>query len=246
MRVANRQKCVSLQSYQRSAPRSAAVGDRLSRIMRDRNLAPRLPCLGTPALANPVIIFLCALKVCLASSSPSTFHFVLVNSLHRIITNSHLDWWPKIEAVYCYSGELRFMFSDTLNRVIQGAATHAPLRMTPSLTFKGKISTSLKYKEKATELDTRSYKCLLLALVKLIHADPRLMLHNPVKQAPEMQSSTAELITGLVQLVPLTNTTQLSQEAMEQPSVAVSLRPAMAAHKPVEWVQAVITRFDEQ
>jgi len=36
-----------------------------------------------------------------------------------------------------------------------------------------------------------------------------------VKQAPEVQSSTAELITGLVQLVPLTNTTQLSQEAME-------------------------------
>lgn len=115
------------------------------------------------------------------------------------------------------------------------------------------MSTSLKFKEKATDLDTRSYKCLLLALVKLIHADPKLMLHvsldtaasfsarfgtwrglnprndhlsacvcvcvsvcqNPVKQAPEMQSSTAELITGLVQLVPLTNTTQLSQEAME-------------------------------
>uniref|UniRef100_A0AAQ5YYA7 Neurofibromin n=1 Tax=Amphiprion ocellaris TaxID=80972 RepID=A0AAQ5YYA7_AMPOC len=154
-------------------------------------------------------------KVCLASSSPSTFHFVLVNSLHRIITNSHLDWWPKIDAVYCYSGELRFMFSDTLNRVIQGAGTHAPLRMTPSLTFIGKKTTSLKFKEKATDLDTRSYKCLLLALVKLIHADPKLMLHNPVKQAPEMQSSTAELITGLVQLVPLSNTTQLSQEAME-------------------------------
>ncbi|XP_070761776.1 neurofibromin isoform X4 [Enoplosus armatus] len=154
-------------------------------------------------------------KVCLAASSPSTFHFVLVNSLHRIITNSHLDWWPKIDAVYCYSGELRFMFSDTLNRVIQGVGTHAPLRMTPSLTFKGKMTTSLKFKEKATDLDTRSYKCLLLALVKLIHADPKLMLHNPVKQAPEMQSSTAELITGLVQLVPLTNTTQLSQEAME-------------------------------
>ncbi|XP_061538129.1 neurofibromin isoform X8 [Phycodurus eques] len=152
-------------------------------------------------------------KVCLASSSPSTFHFVLVNSLHRIITNSHLDWWPKIDAVYCYSGELRFMFSDTLNRVVQ--STHAPLRMTPSLTFKGKVTTSLKFKEKTTELDTRSYKCLLLALVKLIHADPKLMLHNPVKQAPEMQSSTAELIIGLVQLVPLTNTTQLSQEAME-------------------------------
>lgn len=168
-------------------------------------------------------------KVCLASSSPSTFHFVLVNSLHRIITNSHLDWWPKIDAVYSYSGELRFMFADTLTRVMQGLTTHPPLRMTPSiftlkpsalvpsqsLTLRGKMSTSLKFKEKATDLDTRSSKCLLLALVKLIHADPKLLLHNPVKQTAEMQSSTAELITGLVQLVPLTNTTQLSQEAME-------------------------------
>lgn len=33
---------------------------------------------------------------------------------------------------------------------------------------------------------------------------------------------------------------------ISQRSAAVSLRPAMAAHKPVEWVQAVITRFDEQ
>lgn len=52
------------------------------------------------------------------------------------------------------------------------------LRLCPqSLTFKGKVTNSLKFKEKTTELDTRSYKCLLLALVKLIHADPKLMLH---------------------------------------------------------------------
>uniref|UniRef100_A0A3B3H2P4 Neurofibromin 1b n=1 Tax=Oryzias latipes TaxID=8090 RepID=A0A3B3H2P4_ORYLA len=70
-------------------------------------------------------------KVCLASSSPSTFHFVLVNSLHRIITNSHLDWWPKIDTVYCYSAELRFMFSDTKSRVIQAAGAHPPVRITP-------------------------------------------------------------------------------------------------------------------
>lgn len=42
-----------------------------------------------------------------------------------------------------------------------------------SLTFKEKM-TSLKFKEKTTDLDTRS---LLLALVKLIHSDPKLMLH---------------------------------------------------------------------
>ncbi|CAB1352784.1 unnamed protein product, partial [Coregonus sp. 'balchen'] len=152
--------------------------------------------------------------VCLASSSPPTFHFVLVNSLYRIITNSPLDWWPKIDAVYCYSGELRIMFSETLGHVMRGCSTHAPLRMTPSLTFKEKM-TSLKFKEKTTDLDTRSHKYLLLALVKLIHADPKLMLHNPGKQGQEIQSSTAELITGLVQLVPLANMGECSQEAME-------------------------------
>ncbi|XP_041097268.1 neurofibromin isoform X10 [Polyodon spathula] len=151
-------------------------------------------------------------KVCLAPSSPPTFHFVLVNSLHRIITNSALDWWPKIDAVYCYSGELRGMFSETLSRVMQGCSAHAPLRMTPSLTFK---ITSLKFKEKTTDLDTRSYKYLLLAVVKLIHADPKLLLHNPGKPGHEIQSSTAELITGLVQLVPLPNMSEIAQEAME-------------------------------
>ncbi|KAF7700963.1 neurofibromin isoform X1 [Silurus meridionalis] len=146
-------------------------------------------------------------KVCLTSSSLSTFHFVLVNSLHRIITNSPLDWWPKIDAVYCYSGELRTMFAETL------ASIHTPLRMT-SLTFKEKV-TSLKFKDKATDLDTRSHKYLMLALVKLIHADPKLLLHNPGKQGQEIQSSTADLIKGLTQLVPLANLGEISQEAME-------------------------------
>uniref|UniRef100_A0A9J8CNN8 Neurofibromin n=1 Tax=Cyprinus carpio carpio TaxID=630221 RepID=A0A9J8CNN8_CYPCA len=150
-------------------------------------------------------------KVCLASTSPPTFHFVLVNSLHKIITNSHLDWWPKIDAIYCYSGELRTMFADTLGRVVQSLGAHPPLRMTSSLTFKEKM-TSLKFKEKSTDLDSRS---LLLALVKLIHADPKLMLHNPGKPGQEIQNSTAELIKGLVQLVPLNHSTELSQEAME-------------------------------
>uniref|UniRef100_A0A8C7UHW2 Neurofibromin n=1 Tax=Oncorhynchus mykiss TaxID=8022 RepID=A0A8C7UHW2_ONCMY len=103
------------------------------------------------------------------------------------------------------------MFSETLGHVMRGCSTHAPLRSTPSLTFKEKM-TSLKFKEKTTDLDTRS---LLLALVKLIHSDPKLMLHNPGKQGQEIQSSTAELITGLVQLVPLANMGECSQEAME-------------------------------
>jgi len=44
-----------------------------------------------------------------------------------------------------------------------------------SLTFKEKM-TSLKFKEKPTDLETKNYKFLLLSLVKLIHADPKLLL----------------------------------------------------------------------
>uniref|UniRef100_A0A8C0QMM8 Neurofibromin n=1 Tax=Chelonoidis abingdonii TaxID=106734 RepID=A0A8C0QMM8_CHEAB len=148
------------------------------------------------------------LKICLAQNSPSTFHYVLVNSLQRIITNSEVDWWPKIDAVYCHSVELRSMFSETLQKAVQSCGTH------PSLTFKEKM-TSLKFKEKPTDLETRSYKFLLLSMVKLLHADPKLLLYNPRKQGPETQSSTAELITGLVQLVPQSNMPEIAQEAME-------------------------------
>ncbi|XP_063809726.1 neurofibromin isoform X4 [Pseudophryne corroboree] len=157
-------------------------------------------------------------KICLAPPSPSTFHYVLVNSLHRIITNSALDWWPTIEAVYCYSGELRSMFAETLKIVMQ---LHTAIRLTPcagifpqSLTFKEKMP-YLKFKEKPTDLETRSYKYLLLALVKLIHGDPKLLLYNSGKAGPDTQNSTAELINGLVQLVPQTNMPEIAQEAME-------------------------------
>ncbi|XP_077167981.1 neurofibromin isoform X2 [Paroedura picta] len=153
-------------------------------------------------------------KTCLAQNSPSTFHYVLVNSLHRIITNSSLDWWPKIDAVYCHSVELRSMFSETLHKALQGSGVHTPIRMATSLTFKEKM-TSLKFKEKPTDVETRNYKVLLLSMVKLIHADPKLLLCNPRKQGPETQGSTAELITGLMQLVPQSSMPEIAQEAME-------------------------------
>ncbi|XP_074045107.1 neurofibromin isoform X16 [Macrotis lagotis] len=178
-------------------------------------------------------------KICLAQNSPSTFHYVLVNSLHRIITNSALDWWPKIDAVYCHSVELRNMFGETLHKAVQGCGAHAAIRMASmpashcfawqwasvaSLTFKEKM-TSLKFKEKPTDLETRSYKYLLLSMVKLIHADPKLLLCNPRKQGPENQGSTAELITGLVQLVPQSSMPEIAQEAMEDGAIGSSGTP---------------------
>lgn len=53
------------------------------------------------------------------------------NPLSIPLLQSPLDWWPKIDAVYCYSGELRIMVSETLGHVMRGCSTHAPLRMTP-------------------------------------------------------------------------------------------------------------------
>ncbi|KAG8451956.1 hypothetical protein GDO86_003952 [Hymenochirus boettgeri] len=150
-------------------------------------------------------------KICLANTSPTTFHCVLVNSLHRIITNSALDWWPKIDAVYCYSGELRNMLSETHKIVMH---LQPASRQTPSITFKEKMP-YIKFKEKPTDLETRSYKYLLLSLVKLIHGDPKLLLYNSGKPGPDTQSSTAELINGLIQLVPQSNMSEIAQEAME-------------------------------
>lgn len=92
------------------------------------------------------------------------------------------------------------MFTDTLNKVTQGYISHLPLRMIPSLvskyfmifylltlewciislicfqslTLKGKDSTS-KYKERGEE--SPGYKNLLMLMVRLIHADPMLMLN---------------------------------------------------------------------
>ncbi|KAK2156732.1 hypothetical protein LSH36_206g01021 [Paralvinella palmiformis] len=71
------------------------------------------------------------LKVCLNQHSPPTFHFVLVNVLHRIITQPRLLWWPNIEIMYSKSSELRSLFTDTLNKVTQ--MSHAPLRLSQAL-----------------------------------------------------------------------------------------------------------------
>lgn len=92
----------------------------------------------------------------------------------RIITQPRLQWWPQIDLVYSKSSELRAMFTDTLNKVTQGYITHTPLRMIQSLTLKGKDSQS-KFKERAEEIP--GYRNLLLYMVRLIHADPMLMLN---------------------------------------------------------------------
>ena len=90
----------------------------------------------------------------------------------RIITQRRLPWCPQIELVYSSSAELRNMFTDTLNKVTQSYISHTPLRMIQSLTLKGKEQN--KYKDRAEEIF--SYRNLLLWMVKLIHADPMLML----------------------------------------------------------------------
>lgn len=86
-----------------------------------------------------------------------------------------LPWWPKIDLFYNKSSELRSMFTDTLNKVTHGFITHTPLRMIQSLTLKSKDS-ACKFKDRGGE-EVPSHKVLLLMMVRLIHADPMLMLN---------------------------------------------------------------------
>ncbi|XP_035742449.1 neurofibromin-like isoform X1 [Vespa mandarinia] len=141
---------------------------------------------------------------------PLTYQFVLVSSLYKIVTEPRLTWWPQIDLIYSRSTELRNMFIDTLNKVTQ-SYSHTPLRMIQSLTLKNKEQS--KCKDKGEEVF--SNKNLLLCMVRLIHADPMLMLNNQGKAGHEMQSSTLELINGLVTLVHQTTMLDIANEAME-------------------------------
>ncbi|EFN88549.1 Neurofibromin [Harpegnathos saltator] len=142
------------------------------------------------------------LKVCLNVNYPSTYQFVLVSSL--IITQPRLSWWPQIDLLYPHSTKFRNMFTDTLNKVTQNYIWYAPLRMIHSLNL-------LKSKE-----DVANSKNVLLGMVRLIHADPMLMLHNSGQiQGQNMQNSTLELINGLVLLIHQTSMPDIADEAME-------------------------------
>ncbi|GBP42984.1 Neurofibromin [Eumeta japonica] len=135
---------------------------------------------------------------------------LILNIKYMIIKQPRLPWWPQIELLYPRGGELRTMFTDTLNKATQGYIVHTPLRM---------ISLSLKPKEVQSKFNRSeempAYRNLLLCMVKLIHADPMLMLSNPGRSGVEIQSATTELINGLVSLVHQTGMGEISQEAMD-------------------------------
>ncbi|XP_076453075.1 neurofibromin-like isoform X4 [Babylonia areolata] len=151
------------------------------------------------------------LKVCLNSHSPPMYHLVLVTALHRIITQPRLEWWPDISLIYGKAGELRNMFTDTVNKVTQGFSSHnCPKVSSGTLS---KMTTTLKLSRPDETLST--YKYILLWLVKLIIADPHLMLHNQGKPGHEIQRSTLELITSLVSLVHQQMMPDVAQKAME-------------------------------
>jgi len=56
---------------------------------------------------------------------------VYLLSISAFSSQSALDWWPRIDAVYCHSVELRSMFSETLHKAIQGCGAHPAIRMPP-------------------------------------------------------------------------------------------------------------------
>lgn len=152
----------------------------------------------------------------------------------RIVTQPRLPWWPQIDLVYARSSELRALFTDTLNKATQGYIAHTPLRMITSLTLKKDGQSRLTRPEEGP-----AHKALLLLMVRLIHADPMLLLNVSVsplflwislfkpsltrcsfeqslgKAGHEVQSSTLELINGLVSLVHQPTMPDVAQEAME-------------------------------
>lgn len=155
------------------------------------------------------------LKICLNLSSASVFHYILVKALYRIAdpTQRRLVWWPTIDIILSRAGELRNMFTDTLNKVNQGLmCSSTPLRVSGK-TFSEHI-VKLRFKDKPFE-EGPNYKELLLWIVRLIIVDPYLMLHNPNKLDHETQMSIFELFNGLVSLVHDSSMPDVAAAAMQ-------------------------------
>ncbi|CAH8478803.1 unnamed protein product [Schistosoma turkestanicum] len=149
------------------------------------------------------------LKVCLQTTSPAIYHTVLVSGLYRIITQSRLSWWPDVSPFYSKSTEIRSMFLETLNRVNH----HPPIRITQSLTFRDKMN--LKNKDK-TEDNLMSKYNLLLNMVRLLNANPLLMLYSPqTRSSSDAQKATFDLMNGLMSLIQQSIMSDLAQEAMD-------------------------------
>lgn len=92
---------------------------------------------------------------------------------HRIATQPRLPWWPQIDLVYARSEGLRNLFADTMHKATQGYIAQTPLRMIQSLTLKSKDGQSrLARPEEGT-----AHKTLLLLMVRLVHADPMLLMN---------------------------------------------------------------------
>lgn len=155
------------------------------------------------------------LKICLNTQSPPTYHQVLVCSIHRIITQKSLPWWPQVTMLYNKSPELRDLFIKTLNCVTQGYMSHTPLRMIQSFSLRDRVYPLNRLNRGAASDEGNFQKNLLLHIVRLINSDPMLMLNNQGKAGREIQSSTLELINGLVSLVHQPNMPDVALEAMD-------------------------------
>ncbi|XP_065324888.1 neurofibromin-like [Gordionus sp. m RMFG-2023] len=148
-------------------------------------------------------------KLCVNTSSPMIFHFVLFDSLHKIVTQPSKAWWPKIDILFNKSVDLRNLFSDVLTKATHGLAFNASSRSSTS--FKEKVTT-LKFKDKSEE--NPNYKQLLLCAIKLFNMKPILFLNHRSAQ-DHHKFSVAELINALASLVHLASTMpEVAQEAM--------------------------------
>lgn len=158
------------------------------------------------------------LRACLSLSSPPTYHLVIVSALLRLVTQTRLAWWPPTDLVYVRSPELRGLFNDALHKATQGYIAHTPLRMITS-------SLSLKSRDAQTRTlrldEGQAHRQLLLTIVRLINADPMMLLSYAGGQ--ETQIGTLELINGLVCLVHQPTMPDVSEAAM---------KALLALHRP--------------
>lgn len=84
-----------------------------------------------------------------------------------------MPWWPQIDLVYARSEGLRHLFTDTLQKATQGYIAQSALKMIQQITQKAKDGPSRSVRSE----DWTAHKTLLLLMVRLVHADPMLLMN---------------------------------------------------------------------
>ncbi|KJE90496.1 neurofibromatosis 1 [Capsaspora owczarzaki ATCC 30864] len=158
---------------------------------------------------NPRTVITTIFADCFKEDSPAIFKLVLVKTLYQIATEgSMMPWHPKLEQAYpAICAPLRKMFQAFILKTRHHEANRRTI----------KSKTDKKAMEESVDVE------ILLRVIQLYHADPKLALYYNAQTSGNITNDIRELLTGL---------TSCLQDTGNPEIVDAAAKAVMELHKP--------------